>query len=76
MKDEIAEVDCACAKFERLEGAAVQAYISQFLEKTGVDETAGKTYYACKICGRIWVRETPDGARKPSLTRMETEFNV
>lgn len=68
------EIECACEKFERLEGAAVQAYISQFLEKTGVDEKAGKTYYACKRCGRPWVREMVEG--KPSLTRMETEFNV
>lgn len=70
------EIECACEKFERLEGVAVQAYISQFLEKTGVDEKADKTYYACRICGRTWAHEIVGGARKPTLTRMETEFNV
>jgi len=68
------EIECVCERFERLEGAAVQDYISQFLEETGVDENAGKTYYACKRCGRPWVREMVED--KPFLTRMETEFNV
>jgi hypothetical protein len=76
MKEEKTVIECACEKFERLEGAAVPAYISQFLEKTGVDEDAGKTYYSCKSCGRAWVRETVGPAHKPSLTRMDTEFNV
>ena len=68
------EIECACEKFERLEGVAVQLYIEQFLEETGVDETAGKTYYACKRCGRPWTQEMVEG--KPVLTRMETEFIV
>ncbi len=55
---------------------AVQVYILDFLEKTGVDEKAGKTYYACRICGRSWTREIDESIRKPFLTRMETEFNV
>ena len=70
------EIECACEKFERLEGAAVEAYISQFLVKTGVDEKSGETYYACRICGRPWVREIDEDHRKASLVRMETEFNV
>ena len=70
------QIECLCEKFERLEGAAGEAYIAQFLEKTGVDENAGKTYYACRICGRPWVREMIEGDRELSLTRMETEFNV
>ncbi|MGH9767237.1 MAG: hypothetical protein ACREAB_07360 [Blastocatellia bacterium] len=68
------EIVCVCEKFERLEGLDVRVYIAQFLEETGVDEQAGKTYYACKRCGRPWMQETVEG--KPTLTRMETEFNV
>jgi len=68
------EIECACAKFERLEGAAIELYTAQFLEETGVDEKAGKTYYACKLCGSPWTQEMVEG--KPFLTRMETEFNV
>ncbi len=70
----MAEIECACAKFERLEGVAVQLYISQFLEETGVDEDAGETYYACKRCGRTWAQEMVEG--KLLLTRMETDFIV
>ncbi|MGE0131225.1 MAG: hypothetical protein AB7U82_24355 [Blastocatellales bacterium] len=72
----MAEIECLCEKFERLEGVAVQDYVSRFLEETGVDEETGKTYYSCKICGTPWTRVMPEGSRKPSLVRMETEFNV
>jgi len=68
------EIECACENFERLEGVAVELYTTQFLKETGVDEKTGKTYYACKLCGRSWTREMVEG--KPSLTRMETEFDV
>jgi hypothetical protein len=70
----MAETECACANFERLEGSAVSIYVALYLEETGVDEKAGKTYYVCKHCGRPWTQEIVVG--KPTLTRMETEFNV
>jgi hypothetical protein len=70
----MAETQCVCANFERLEGSAVRIYIALYLEETGVDEKTGKTYYACKYCGRPWTEEINGG--KPTLTRMETEFNV
>ncbi len=72
----MAKIECACELFEQLEGAAAQAYTSQFLEKTDVDEVASKTYYLCRSCGRPWVRETIEGNRKPSLVRLEMEFDV
>jgi len=72
----MAETECACDRFERLEGAATQAYTSQFLEKADVDEDAGKTYYVCRICGRPWMREIIEGNRKPSLVRLEMEFDA
>jgi hypothetical protein len=65
---------CPCANFERLDGSAVRIYIALYLEETGVDEKAGKTYYICKYCGRPWTQETAGEA--PTLTRMETEYNV
>jgi len=68
--------DCACDRLERLEGAAVQAYISQFLERTGVDEQGHRTHYVCRSCGRAWARIEDEEHRKPSLIRQETEFNV
>ncbi len=67
------EISCACEKFDRLEGAATAAYISQFLEKADADEAAGKTYYFCRRCGRPWVRLVDEGNRKPSLVRLETD---
>jgi len=68
------EVICMCEKLERLEGGGVRIFIAQYLEETGVDEKDGKTYYACKVCGRPWTQEMVGG--QPILTRMETEFNV
>jgi hypothetical protein len=70
----MAKTECACASFERLEHSAVRIYIALCLEETGVDEKACKTYYVCKHCGRPWTQETIGGV--PTLTRMETEFNV
>ena len=67
------ESSCACEKFDRLEGAATAAYISQFLDKGETDETAGKTYYYCRHCRRPWVRLVDEGNRKPSLVRLETD---
>ncbi len=70
----MAETECACARFERLEASAVRIYIALHLEETGVDEKTGKKYYVCKRCGRPWTQEVIGGV--PTLTRMETEFNV
>ncbi len=68
--------DCVCDTLERLEGAAVQAYISQFLEMDGVDEQNRRTHYVCRRCGRSWVRIEDEGLQKPSLIRQEMRFNV
>ena len=68
------EIECMCAKIDRLEGSAAQIYVTLYLEETGVDEKSGRTYYVCKFCGRPWTQELID--EKPFLMRMETEFNV
>ena len=69
-------VVCACDRFERLEGVAAQAYMSQFLERTGTDDKAQMTYFVCRICGTPWVRTEVDGQRKASLVRQKPDFNV
>ncbi len=71
----MAEIECACNGFKQIEGlSATLAYISQFLDQT--DEEAGKTWYACRVCGAPWVREVTEGNHRPLLTQLETEFNV
>ena len=70
------EIECACERFDRLEGAATQAYISQFLERTDADEETGRTWYCCRVCGRPWLRTEIEGQRKASLVRLESGFNV
>jgi hypothetical protein len=70
----MAETECVCANFERLEGSAVRIYIALYLEETGADEKAGKSYYLCKRCGRPWTQEIIGDI--PTLIRMETEFKA
>ena len=38
---------CACANFENFEGASVQAYTAQFLEK----DDSHKNRFRCRVCG-------------------------
>jgi len=70
------KLNCACDRLPRLEGAATQAYISQFLEKTGIDGRQGQTHYYCRVCGRSWLKIESEDRRKSSLVRQEMEFNV
>lgn len=72
----MSEIKCACDKFDRLEGAATQGYISQFLRRTNADESTGKTYYRCNVCGTPWVRGVEEGHSKPSLLRLEGELEL
>lgn len=64
------QTPCSCAKFERLEGASVPAYIKVFLEETG------KNRYRCRVCGREWERRAPDvkaAGTRASLVRVRLE---
>lgn len=56
---------CACASFNRLEGASVNAYITSFLERKDAD----KNLLRCRICGREWQKVETEGKRA-SLVRM------
>lgn len=58
---------CACSKLQRLEGAATQAYITQFLSKSGADDEA--IYYDCRACGTKWKKI--EEAKRPSLVQVE-----
>lgn len=64
---------CSCEKFERLEGASVNAYAAAFLEDLGRDGAAGQSRYRCRVCGREWERRAPDPEAKtarPSLVKV------
>ncbi len=73
---DISEIECACQRFERLEGVATQAYITQFLERDGSDEEVRVAHYTCRVCGASWVWTEADGPRKSSLVKQQTDFYV
>jgi hypothetical protein len=63
----MSQTKCSCAKFERLEGASVNAYINAFLEQ------AEPNQYRCRVCGSLWERRAPEVKReggRPSLVRV------
>ena len=67
---------CGCDRFDRLEGAATQAYIVRFLERIGADEARHVTYYRCHVCGRDWSKIEDPEQRRPSLVRLPDEEKV
>ncbi|HWQ36196.1 MAG TPA: hypothetical protein VNQ79_25395 [Blastocatellia bacterium] len=62
----MAESGCACHRFERLQGAATQAYISSFLERLA----AQGAQYRCRVCGTRWQKVETEGERRASLIRL------
>ncbi|HZT60583.1 MAG TPA: hypothetical protein VFA21_18405 [Pyrinomonadaceae bacterium] len=64
---------CSCEKFERLEGASVNAYASAFLEDLGRSDPQKKNRFRCRVCEREWEKRAPDaeaGSTRPSLVRL------
>lgn len=62
---------CSCDKFERLEGASVNAYANAFLEDLGLKDSPLKNRYRCRVCGRHWEKRPPDSEHaRPSLVRI------
>ena len=64
---------CSCEKFERLEGASVNAYASVFLEDLGRTDPHKKNRFRCRVCKREWEKRAPDAEAKtarPSLVRL------
>lgn len=70
------ERECACEKFERLEGAAMQLHISDFLARTDSDEQTGEVWYRCRRCGAHWKRSAKTGQCYAVLVRLANEFKV
>ncbi|HYE74414.1 MAG TPA: hypothetical protein VEF04_13840 [Blastocatellia bacterium] len=62
----MSEPKCACRRFERLEGAAVQPYITQFLERT---DTINR--YKCRECAAIWKKVEQEDQKRPSLIKSQ-----
>lgn len=68
--------DCACRDFERLEGAAMQIYISDLLERIVVDNETAETWYRCRYCAAQWRQRVEASSSKSSLVRLAAESNV
>lgn len=68
----MSEAKCSCEKFERLEGASVNAYAAAFLEDAGRKDPRRKNLYRCRACGREWEKRAPaeGGGKRPSLVRL------
>lgn len=62
------ETTCACQKLERLEGAATQAYVTNYLER---DRAASGNHYRCRVCGATWERLEDEDKKRPSLVRLD-----
>ncbi|HMF55366.1 MAG TPA: hypothetical protein VK619_03315 [Pyrinomonadaceae bacterium] len=69
----MSQPECACASFERLEGASVNAYIASFLERKAGASAEEKSLYKCRVCGREWKRVEPEvqsEGKRASLVRI------
>ena len=67
---------CSCDKFERLEGASVNAYASAFLEDLGSKDPGRKNQLRCRACGTLWEKRAPDaeeGRARASLVMVKGE---
>ena len=64
-------MECACAQTESLRGAAVNAYLTRFLER--VDDTADPPtgIYQCRICGTHWLRQFKEEHQPAQLVRLD-----
>jgi hypothetical protein len=72
----VSGLKCSCEKFERLEGASVNAYVAAFLEETGPAEPDRKNRFRCRVCGRLWEKRAPEagqGGTCPSLVRISRQ---
>jgi len=64
---------CPCEKFDRFEGASVNAYASAFLEDLGRADASKRNLYRCRVCGTLWEKRAPDAeakAARPSLVKL------
>ncbi len=68
--------NCFCDRLSHLEGAAVQAYISDYLQKADFSQESEKSIYICRICGCFWTMIKLEGQSRDSLVREKRDFNV
>ena len=64
---------CSCDKFERFEGASVNAYASAYLDDLGAKDPERKNQFRCRVCGSLWEKRAPDVDAKsvrPSLVKV------
>jgi hypothetical protein len=63
-------MECACEQTESLRGAAVNAYLTRFLER--VDDAADpiRGTYQCRVCGTRWLRQAKDAKEHAQLVRL------
>ncbi|HEY3024530.1 MAG TPA: hypothetical protein VGJ55_00095 [Pyrinomonadaceae bacterium] len=69
---DLKQSDCACASFDKLEGASVTAYIASFLESEKSSDQPNR--YRCRVCRRSWEKVAADreGGRA-SLVRLDSD---
>lgn len=75
MKEQMEEPKCSCARFDKLEGASVPAYIKAFLDQSGQSAPEEKNRYRCRVCGSLWEKHAPEVESKrtrPSLVRVSS----
>jgi hypothetical protein len=66
-------MECACEQTESLRGAAVNAYLTRFLER--VEDTADPTQgtYQCHVCGTRWLRRAKDAHHPAELIHLSQD---
>lgn len=56
---------CACHQFEKIQGAAVQAWRDKFLTPGPQPDV-----YCCRVCGTQWQKVQPAGEKRATLIRL------
>ena len=70
------ERDCACERFKRLEGTAMQIYLADLLELLDAHPDTTETWYRCRRCDALWKQKGEAGVDKVWLVRVAAESNV
>jgi len=63
-------MECACAQTESLRGAAVNAYLTRFLERVNDAADPPTGTYQCRICGTRWLRQFKEEHQPAQLVRL------
>lgn len=63
-------MEWACDNNQILRGAAVNSYITTFLQRAGLDESDEAVRYTCRICGAEWHRIEQEESSRAQLVRL------